>query len=254
MRSRYEAYMDGVALSSIDPSIYVANILPGEIAPSFTLKDVAGRNGSIIAREKYAKTTVDIVFEIHEYDIAKRQRICQMVQMWAEGSVLKTSDRPGQYLKCVCERFPVVDAKNWTNPVTMTFAGYTPPFWQEENAVTVSLSGTSGSASKYIPGNVKEALVSAVLTANAGISSFSLTVGDTTLNFSELSLSSGDTVTIDYDEHLFLRIRSGNTSLMGKRTAASADELIARCGRPNSFSFTSSGGASVVFTVKGWWL
>ena len=254
MISRYEATVDGIALSSIDPSIYVLDIRPGEVVPQFTLKEVAGRNGAIIAKEKYAKSSVEIDFEIHEYDVAKRNMICQKVQRWANGKILKTSDRPGQLLHSVCERYPIVSAKNWTAPVTMMFSGYMPPFWEDENAVTVSLNGTSGSAQRYVPGSAEETLVKAVLTAGASISSFSVTVDGKTLNFSGLSLSSGDVVTIDYDEHFFLRIRKGNSSIMNKRTGSSADELRATCGKINTFSFTSSGKASVTFSAKGWWL
>lgn len=254
MISRYEAYMDGIALSSIDPSICVLNITPGDIGPSFTLKNVAGRDGSIIAQKRDEKTSVTIEFEIHEYDIVKRQRICQLVQLWADGSVLKTSDRPEQRLKCVCEQYPVVDAKHWTNPVTMTFAAYNPPYWEEENPVAVSLSaGTSGNASKFIPGNVKKTAISAVLTAGAGISAFSVTANGNTLSFTGLSLSSGDIVTIDHDEYMNLRVRKGTTSLLGKRTGSSADDLTVDSGKINTFSFTASASASVVFTAKGWW-
>lgn len=254
MISRYEAYMDGEALSAIDPSIYVLNIRPGEVTPQFALKDTAGMDGSIIARKRFAKASVEIDFEIHEYDVAKRNAICQKVQKWANGSVLKTSDRPGQVLKSVCEQYPIVTARDWTNPVTMTFAGYRPPYWEDENAVTVSMSGTSGRTEKYVPGNAKNSLVKAVVTANASVSSFSVTVDGKTLNFTGLSLSSGDVVTIDHDDNLFLRIRKGNNSLMNKRTSSSADELTASCGKLNVFQFTSSGNVSVLFTAKGWWL
>lgn len=254
MISRYEAFMDGVALSSIDPSICVLDIRPGDIAPQFTLKNVAGRNGAIIAKETYAKATVEIDFEIHEYDTRKRQQICQKVQRWAEGKVLKTSDRPGQLLHSVCEKYPVVTARDWTSPVSVVFSGYAPPFWEDENPVTVTLSGTSGNTSKYVPGNAENTLVRVTLTASASISSFSVTVDGKTLSFSGLSLSSGDTVTIDYDDYLFLRIRKGNSSIMDKRSANSADELKATCGKFNTFSFTSSGSASVTFYANGWWL
>ena len=254
MISRYEAYVDGIALSSIDPSICVLDIRPGDVTPQLTLKEVAGRNGAIIAKEKFSKATVEVDFEIHEYDVGKRNMICQKVQRWANGKILKTSDRPGQLLHSVCEKYPVVTARDWTSPVSVVFSGYAPPFWEDENAVTVALSGTSGTTQKFVPGSAENTLVKAVLTAGASISSFSVTVDGKTLSFSGLSLSSGDVVTIDYDDYLFLRIRKGNSSIMNKRSGSSADELRATCGKINTFSFTSSGNASVTFTAKGWWL
>ena len=80
MISRYEAYMDGVALSSIDPSIYVLNLQPGDPVQNIVTRSVAGRPGARVTKRMQNSTSETVVFEIHEYDTVKRNEICQKVQ------------------------------------------------------------------------------------------------------------------------------------------------------------------------------
>lgn len=248
---RYEAYMDGTALSSLDPSILVLDIQP--VAPQInsTFASLANRPGSMVMRRKKASASVQITFEIHEYNIAKRQSVCQRVAKWADGAILVTNDRPDQRLHCICEQYPVVSAKGWTEPITMTFTGYLIPYWEEANPVTVSLTGTDEETTVYIPGNAGEALVSATVKANASVSSFTLTVGDTSITLSGLSMAANDTVTIAYDENLIQSIKKGNTSILDKRTGA--DDLLAKSGEMVDFSIIASASVTATFTVRGCW-
>lgn len=259
MIQRYEAYMDGVALSSIDNSIVITDISHKAASVSLKTNKTANRNGAKITSKYFDAASVAVTFMIREQNTIKRQEICQKIALWAtKEGYLSTYDRRWQILKCVCEGIPAIDsAKNCYDELSIEFKGYNPPFWQEENATKVTLGGTngatSGSTTAYIPGNVKETLLNVKVTAKVSISSFSVTANGKTLSFSGLSLSNGDVVNIDYDDMLNLRIKKGSTSLMDKRTAASADELLVDCGKANSFSFTSSGNAVVEFTARGWW-
>lgn len=260
MIGRYEAYMNETALSAIDNSIVITDINYKAAKIQRKTNKVYNRVGSRIVKTNVETNSVSISFMIRELDTIKRQQICQKIAQWAlQDGYLRTSDKPWQRLKCVCEEPPIIESTlQWTDTVTITFTAYNPPYWEEINPTTVTLGGTngatSGSANVFVPGDARDTLVSATITAKASVSSFSVTANGKTFSLSGLSLSSGDVVTIDYDSDLNLRIRNGSTSLMNKRSAASADDLTVDCGKSNSFSFTSSATAVVVFRVRGWWI
>ena len=257
MIGRYEAYMDGTALSSIDDKILVLDIKYTPATVQRKTERLANRPGARAYGKTIGSAQAVITFEIHEYDTVKRQEICDKITAWANGMYLRTSDKAWKRMRCVCDKYPSVQSKKWTEPVTMTFSAYNPPFWQDMNPVVLTLGGTSGatsgSGSVFVPGNAEDSLVSVTVTAKAGISSLSLTANGNTFSFSGLSLSSGDTVTIGYDDDLMLSIKKGNTSIMGKRAASSADDLKVNCGKSNAFSFTADGAAVVTFSARGWW-
>lgn len=249
MISRYEAYMDGTALSAIDPTIYVLDIEYPEIKKNIGRIKVAKKPGSRIIKEEAESTSVAITFEIHEYDIVKRRDICNKVQKWADGSILVVSDRPGQWLRCVCESYPTINARDWTSPVSMTFTAYNPPYWLDDMETSVTVVNSSQTA--FVPGNAPRTFVSAEVTVLSAITSCELSVGDTTITLTGLSTAVNDKIRIGYDENNILFITQNGTSIMDKRTSGSADDLTAVCGAWNTFSAPSS--CSTVFTMRGCW-
>lgn len=245
MISRYEAYMDGIALSSLDPSIYVLNIQYGDVQQSINTRAVAGRPGARIIKRKFDIASVTILFEIHEYDTVKRQAVCSKIQKWADGQILSASDRPGQQLRCVCETYPKVNAKEWTEAISMTFAGYNPPYWENENETIIK---TTSSKKAYVPGNAPETLVSATITVGESISSLTVTAGSKSLVLA-VSAVQNDKIYIGYDENNILYIKKNTTSILDKRTGD--DDLTVPCGEFSTFSV--SGGVSAEFKVRGCW-
>ena len=250
MLGRYEAYMDDIALSSIDPSILVLNVEHTTPEMNIISANLANRHGAFITRKKTNSVGVTITFEIHEYDTVKRQAICQKVAKWADGVILKTSDRPGQRLRAMCRQYPVVNARDWTAAVTVGFTANALPFWEEENPVNVSFTGTSGSSSVYVPGNADEALVEVSVTANAASAGFTVVVGSTQITITD-TIAKDAVVKIEYDDKLIQSIKKGTTSLLNKRTGA--DDLLAKSGEFNTFSYSADANVTVVFTVRGCW-
>ena len=248
MISRYEAFMDGVPLSSLDPSIYVLNIQPGNNNPNIRTSNISGRAGSRVIRKNFESVSVTILFEIHEYNTEKRQAVCSKVKKWANGKILSVSDRPGQQLRCVCESYPIANAREWTEAVSMTFTGYNPPYWENENATLVK---TTSSKKAYIPGNAPETLVSAVVTVNSSISSLTLTTWVKSLVLA-VSAVQNDKIYVEYDENNILHIKKNSTSILDKRTGD--DDLTVPCGEFSSFSVTADGSVSAVFEARGCWL
>lgn len=250
MISRYEAYMDGKALSSIDPSICVLDIQPGDVSQSIRTVKVAGRAGARVIKKERNSTSVTVIFEIHEYNTVKRDVVCQKIQKWADGDILCVSTRPEQQMRCVCEEYPRANAKAWTEPLSMTFTAYNPPYWQEKNKTIVTLTGTSASSSVYVPGNVDGAVVELSVKANAAAGGFSVQVGSTSLTVL-VSMAADDVVTITYDDKMIQSIKKGNTSILDKRTGA--DDLLAKCGQINVFALSSDASVTATFSVRGCW-
>ena len=253
MISRYEAYLNEVALSSISPDILVLNIEYSPPETQYVTFNVANRNGARIHKDYTASVSVQITFEIHNYDTLKRQAICQNVALWAKnGGYLETNDRLGQRLRCVCTQKPALNSRDWTAPVTIVFTAYVIPFWEQEVPASITLTaGTSGSGQLYVPGNVDGALAEVDILANASLSSVSLTVNGSTLSLTGLSISSENTVKIAYDDQMIQSIKVGTTSLLNKRTGA--DDLVMKCGEYNTVSFSSSASVTVTFKARGLW-
>ena len=251
MLTRYEAYMDGVALSSIDPSIAVLDIVPvpGDINCAFATR--ANREGAVLTNKNKSSEGVQISFEIHEYSPMKRMDICQRVSKWANGEILQTSDRQGQRLRVMCSQYPVVNAKDWTAPVTVVFTAYVLPYWEEDAPAVISLTGTSGNAQIYAPGNAGEVLVEATVKANAAVTTFTLTVGSTHITLSGLSLAANDVVTISYDKNLIQSIKKGNTSLLDKRTGS--DDLLTTSGEYVTVEISADASITATFSARGCW-
>lgn len=256
MRSRYEAYMDGTALSSVHPKIIIADISHAVSTISTNSNQIANRDGLQVSSRKRANTSVTISFLLRIYDIAERQKAMQEVQRWASGRMLEVNDRPGQVLYVNCDTLPTISsAMRWNDTVTMTFVTYETPFWMEKYPVTVTMTGSSNTPSTqnvFVPGNAGKAFVEAVITPTSSLSNITLTVDATTIILSSLNASASTPITISYNDRWIQSIKKGTTSILDKRTGA--DDLLAECGRINSFSFTPSDAVTVVFSVRGCWL
>lgn len=255
MISRYDAFLNGQALSAIHPDILVLDIRHTPASFKTESYTTAKRHGSRVYRRQADKASVQITFEIHSYSTVTRQAICQAVAQWArKGGILTTTDRPGQILDCICETPPsIASALRWTDPLTIVLTAYTLPFWQEANQSVLTLAqGTSGNGQLYVPGVVQDALVEVDATAKAKITSLSLTVGGRTIALSGLNVASGTVIKIAYDAEQIQSIKAGNTSLLDKRTGV--DDLTLDCGESTLCSFTSDAAVQVTFKTRGLWL
>lgn len=254
MISRYEVTLNNVPLGGISPHILITDIrytAPAIDNETFT---VAKRQGARIHRRYVGKATVSIDFAIRAYDTRERHEICNRVAQWAKnGGVLWTNDRPGQRLRCVCDVFPVItSALKWTDTLSITFTAYALPFWEEIIPAMLTFTGTSGKGSLYVPGNVDGAMIEATIKANAALSTVTLKANDTSLTLSGLSVSSGQTIAIAYNDDMIQSIKVGSTSLLNKRTGD--DDLLANCGEVNAVSVSANASVSVTFKARGLWL
>ena len=253
MTSRYEAYMDGTALSSLDSSIYILNIQYGGVKKNIRTSKVAGRAGARITKQETESNSVTILFEIHEYDIADRQEVCQSICKWADGSVLTVNDRTGQQLSVVCEQYPAVSAKDWTEQLSVTFTAYNPPYWQDSTVTSFSLTGTEASTTQSISGNAPETLVSVKVTASESVNALIVSSGSKIISLSNIGALAGDKIYIEYDSNNILYIRKNSTSILDKRSATSSDDISVPCGGSSSFYMAADGSVTAEFSYRGWW-
>lgn len=254
MISRYEAYLNGVALGSLSTDILILDIeypAPTIRTETFT---VAKRQGSRVHRRFVEKTLVTISFAIRNPDTRARQTICGAVAKWAKnGGILTINDRVGQRLRCVCDTPPSVSsALRWGDTLRVVFVAYSLPFWEEVVPSSLRLSGTQGSGPLFVPGSVDGAVVEAAIKANAALSTVTLGANGSTLTLSGLSVASGQTINITYNDNMVQSIKVGSTSLIDKRTGV--DDLLVNCGETNTLTVSANASVTVDFSVRGLWL
>lgn len=258
MISRYEAYMDGIALSSVHPELIILDISHNPADKSYNTGMLANRKGLIITGETQQGASVTVLFELHIYSIAERQRAVQEVQRWASGRILETNDREGQQLYVRCTQMPKIEsALKWTEPIGMTFTAFERASWEEKTPAVLDIAaGTAGSSSLFVPGNNGKTVVEIEATPAVGstLDAFSITVGNTTMTFASLGATNANPLIITYDDRLIQSIRCGTTSKMDKRTGESSDDLLAECGAVNDVSFTAGVSTAVTLSAKGVWL
>jgi hypothetical protein len=145
----------------------------------------------------------------------------------------------------------ITSAMNWTEELAMTFMAFEKPFWEEKIAKTLALtSPTTGML--YVPGNAGKAYVEAIVTPATTLSDITLTVGDTSITLTGCSATPTNKLIISYDDHGFLQIKVGSTSILDKRTGS--DDLLAVCGADNTFGYSTTDSVTVEYAVRGLWM
>lgn len=257
MRSRYEAYINGVALSSVSPDIYIYNIGHKPAAIKSTSAQLGNRNGSFLLDKYYTGPQVTISFEIHNYNIWQRQEICDAVVAWAQsGNVLETNDRQGKRLIADCLTPPSIDsARDWLDVLEVVFTAYERPFWEEKAEAKLSLGGTSGNGTLYVPGNVGSAFVEVTAKPRSGtMANLTVTAGNTSIALTGIAATASAPLVISYDDKQIMSIKRGNVSVLDKRSGTSSDDLLLECGKLGTLSFSASVACDIMFSVRGCWM
>lgn len=252
--AKYEAWMDGAALGGISPDLYISEIACRPAARSVSGSEIVGRHGEQAGASKWKGATVRISFILKKSTGPQRQAIINQVARWAMGTELEISDRPGEVLQVICTEPPYVpDHLSWADSISITFQTMEKPFWEKKTPETLTLeSGTTGSGELYVPGNIEEAVVEVEAAPASGtLANITLTVGDTSITLNGINATAEAPLRITYDRRGIQSIKRGTTSVMDKRTAASADDLLAKCGAVSAVSFSASASASVTFRARG---
>lgn len=247
MVTRYEAYIDGVPLSSLAPEIIVKDIAEREAKNVNDTYMMAHGNGSRYFRRARESLTVSVKVEIHAYDVFRRQDVMEQIHVWAKGKYLSVNTRPGKRLAVSMESVAVVpSALKWTQDITLSFVAREVPYWEDENPARLVLTGTEGNGILRPSGTVYNCPVEFTVknTGGGSMSLFSASVGESAMSFENLSLMPGESFSVTYVDGLQILP-------VEKRTAESADDLLALCGVPNNVSFTADQTAEVTFAARG---
>lgn len=257
MRMRYEAMIDGIPLSSIDPSIYITDIQ--ESAPTIrrTTANYPTLDGQRVLGALRQSLRVAITFEIHNADIRRRADICERVRAWTKGTFLETNARPDQRLRVALDQAPVVtSALRWTDALTVALSAYAVPFWEDAYETRIDIPA-GGAASAYVPGTADRALCWATV-ENAGdtpVTAVELRAGDSSMTFSGISIPKGGSLALAYADGRLLSAKIGGASVLAGRTPESDDDLLVPCDATVEFSARATGSsAKTAFFVRGWYL
>lgn len=256
MIGRYRVSINNIQLDTVDDRILIENVQYPEPNVSRAVATLGSRDGGIVTRRYRQKAEASITFSTNVYGTEERLDVIQKVIRWMNsGKVLRINDRNLTHLShAIPEVYPAINVRDWTEPMTITFSDYVFPYWEDDEETVINIAaGTNKSGSITIPGSAEETYLNAEITAGASVTWIKVISGDYMIHLTNLSLSSGNVVTIDHDDEMNLRIRKGTTSLLEKRTAASSDDLMAKIGT-NSINVQASGSVSSVIKARGCWM
>lgn len=260
MKSRYEVTLAGKKLSAVDKDLLILDVSYSGIEQQPQAVTVGSLDGYDVSSVFVEKQAVTVSFELHIYDIAKRNKACQNVINWAKnGGILRTNDRADQYLKVRCESYPVINsARGWTDPLTVVFVTEAIPYWRNDTKNTLTLTGKQTTGTLKVTGNAGKTAVAADITAKGTITSLQIVCGGTKMTFSKaatgFSLSTGQVLKITYTNDRYLSVKVGTTSFLKHLSADSSDRLLAACGSNNTIKVTANNSVTAAFQAEGLWL
>lgn len=251
-RRHIEALMDGVALSSLGPYLIQG---VSENAPELTVTflDRPGGDGQWLSYRQRRNLQITLRVAIQEVrDLARRSHCAEQLAAWACGSVLQLSNHPDRRLHVVLIGLPSLgDARNYTQELQVVWTAVAPPYWEDTVPTRTSLSGTSATDALWVPGTA-ETPAGVTVTPESALTDLTVTAGAHTIQLTELAVPAGTPLTFSRDGQDRLQIASGGVSLIRKRTAASADDLILAPGSA-AVSFEANAACSVIFETRGRW-
>lgn len=250
MRTRYTAYMNGKGLQDIDPTIVITDIR--EKTP--TMRNITSEkgwgHGSRYVAGFRESLAVGIRFMVREYDVSKRRDICSRIRAWAQEGYLTDSEHQGQRLYVVCTSFPNIDsAMKWTTELDLTLTAYDVPYWENETPSKASTTGTSGTLALGMTGST-DAPLDVTVTAADTITDFTIACNGSSMTFTDMSVTE---LKITHDKRGILSVKAGDTSLLGKRTSASSDDVMVHYGA-NTLTYSCNTTCTVIVTARGRYL
>ncbi len=257
MIDRYEVCLNGISIRDKDPRIIVTGIAESPPKEKTEAASLGYTHGTRLVKTVRQELSVAVTIVIKETDMRKRDAVYEVIRKWGRASgYLTISAREGQRLY-IEEMGIKASGKKWTETITLVFTAYARPFWENVAAYGASIgtAALNGTAKLFAPGNADECTVDAEITAVGGtLTTLTVTVGGSSMSFAGLGIAAGGKLTISHTATGILTIKSGETSLLAKRTAASDDDLIAAPGASNDVGFDGNATCTATFRTRGRWL
>ena len=239
MKLTRRAALDGVQLDEIDSRILIQGIEPAAGKDQVNAASLWGGVGSRVTGEH--RDSLDIVvkfsLDIKRGQYQERSAIFEKVMAWAEkGGWLTISPKPDRRIRVFCAQKPAEgDPLEWTNRYSITFRACGVPYWQQEAASQLRVTGENSVTRQFGVGGTRESVMEATFKNTSGgrVDRFDLTCGGSAIHLRNLALANGETLAIDHEDNgkkCVLRIRIQGTggawrSALDKRTAESSDDL-----------------------------
>lgn len=255
MRSlkRLNAWINGDALRDVDSRIYITQITEPDADATLEWGTSPGMQGQRLLRRARQAKKVIVEFDIRElFDLTSRQTVVTAANGWAADGIMRVSYRPGQRLRVQRSKAAsMADARDVTGTYTIEFTAGPYPFWEDETPKTLALaSGTTGSGTLIVPGQVYAGMDITVTPGSSTLSTLSLTIKGQTMAFADLGVASGTALAIGHDDRGLLTVKAGSNSKLNKRTAASVDDFNIAPGSA-SISFTANTACTVKVSARG---
>lgn len=253
---RQEAWLNGLPLSTINPSIRILDISYASTSLDVSNFQKGFNSGQIILDERRDLYTVTVSFLILEYNTQRRTAILQDIARWAAtGGKLECSDRPMQFMTVKCDTLPVLNsALRWTNTISMVFKAYGMPFWQNDDVIRYKVAGTSQVIQAFDNGII-DGYPEVELTVSSGtLTTVTLSCDETgtSMTFSGLSIGAGGTFVLTHDpETWLLQVTGAGQSVYSKRTADSSDELRTKAGVRNTIRVQTDASVTGQIYIRG---
>ena len=241
------AALGGTQLDSLHSSIVIRNVDPGVPHESVNAVNRMGGFGQRMTSHHWETLEVRVTFaiDVPKRNLALRREVFDKVVKWALGcGWLTTNQMSGKRMYADKAILPSGgDMWDWTGDYTITFRAYGVPFWQDDTATT------STGSSITVPGELETVCdVEVENTGSSTIDSLTVTVGSSTISFTNLGLAEDEVLKIGHGTDGLLWIRIYESSInyrnaMDKRTAGSADDLTVK---PGTNAITVSAGTATV--------
>ena len=251
-----DVWLNGIALSAVDPTILVQSVQEGAPKIALSTGGPARSDGLRLLYRSRQSLSVSVTFAFREHiDFTRRASAMDAVRSWFRDGQLMLWHRPEQILNVRAADFPELgNPRAWTRSMKMTFTAYEWPFFLDADETVRTLTGSSANGNIFLRGNGPAARASVSVTSESAVTSLTLTAGDTSISLADLNVTAGSEIKIGYDDQMIQYIKAGNVSILQKRTAASADDLLIPCGVSVPLAVSANASVTAVFRARGVWL
>ena len=253
--NRFDVYLDGIALSSISPKIYITNVNESEPRVRMTTDDNAKYIGSRLRTRRVTDREIEIVYMVRERDVARRAQIMDDISAWVRDGRLMVNYRENMFLPVYFASIPTpASSLDWTDELSLLFTAYS-PYWRSLYPIRISSDLTANMKTDvnfYPTGNSETFLEFSIEnTSTSTLNSLTVETGVRKFKFKGLGLANGETLNVSYGDNEILQIVANGASALSKRTADSDDDLILQPRTQNTVSVTSDAAATIHLQARG---
>lgn len=253
--NRFDVYLDGIALSSISPKIYITNVNESEPRVRMTTDDNAKYIGSRLRTRRVTEREVEVIYMVRERDVLRRAQILDDVSAWVHDGRLTVNYRENMFLPVYFASIPTpASSLDWTDELSLLFTAYS-PYWRSLYPVRTSADLTANMKTDvnfYPTGNCETFLEFSIEnTAASMLNTLTVETGGRKFEFEGLGLTNGQTLEVSYGDNEILKITANGASALSKRTADSDDDLLLQPRAQNIVSIISDVAATIYLQARG---